>query len=145
MERSSEITATTLDPGLGDFPVPVPGLGHRWAQLTLGLVCMAMVANLQYGWTLFVNPQTFCVPFAGYWVDRAGPRPVVFAGGLLCAIAWVMNALADSLGFLYVGAAIGGFGAGCVYGTCVGNALKWFPDKRGLAVGLTVAAFGAGS
>jgi OFA family oxalate/formate antiporter-like MFS transporter len=128
---------------------------------------MAMVANLQYGWTLFVGPlsdqfgwshaavqvafsvfviaQTFCVPFAGYMVDHAGPRPVVFAGGLLCAIAWVMNALADSLGLLYVAAAIGGLGAGAVYGTCVGNALKWFPDKRGLAVGLTVAAFGAGS
>ncbi|WP_414652323.1 oxalate/formate MFS antiporter [Ideonella sp.] len=133
----------------------------------MGLVCMAMVANLQYGWTLFVNPlsdsfgwshaaiqvafsvfvitQTCCVPFAGYLVDEAGPRPVVFAGGLLCAIAWVMNALADSLGLLYVAAAIGGIGAGAVYGTCVGNALKWFPDKRGLAVGLTVAAFGAGS
>ena len=166
MKRSSsEIAATPLEAGLGELPVP--GVAHRWVQLAMGLVCMAMVANLQYGWTLFVNPlsdrfgwsqaavqvafsvfviaQTFVVPFAGYLVDEAGPRPVVFAGGLLCAIAWVMNALVDSLPLLYVAAAIGGLGAGAVYGTCVGNALKWFPDKRGLAVGLTVAAFGAGS
>jgi len=163
--KRSEIVATPLDPGLGDLPAP--GIAHRWGQLLMGLVCMAMVANLQYGWTLFVNPlsdrfgwshaavqvafsvfviaQTCCVPFAGYWVDHVGPRPVVFGGGLLCAAAWVLNALADSLPFLYVAAAIGGIGAGAVYGTCVGNALKWFPDRRGLAVGLTVAAFGAGS
>lgn len=154
--------SAVVGPGL-----EVPGAAYRWGQLLMGLVCMAMVANLQYGWTLFVNPlsdrfgwshaavqvafsvfviaQTCCVPFAGYWVDHVGPRPVVFGGGLLCAAAWVLNALADSLGFLYIAAAIGGIGAGAVYGTCVGNALKWFPDKRGLAVGLTVAAFGAGS
>lgn len=166
MKRSNEIAFTPLlDPALGERPAP--GAAYRWGQLAAGLVCMAMVANLQYGWTLFVGPlsdrfgwshaaiqvafsvfvvaQTFCVPFAGYWVDRVGPRPVVFGGGLLCSIAWVMNAFADTLGFLYVGAAVGGIGAGAVYGTCVGNALKWFPDRRGLAVGLTVAAFGAGS
>src|SRR5258708_15049113 len=56
-----------------------------------------------------------------------------------------MNAYADSLVFLYVAAALGGVGAGAVYGTCVGNALKWFPDKRGVAAGLTAAGFGAGS
>lgn len=163
--KRSEIAVTPLDPSLGDLPIP--GAAHRWGQLIMGLVCMAMVANLQYGWTLFVNPladrfgwshaaiqvafsvfviaQTFVVPFAGYLVDEAGPRPVVFGGGLLCAIAWVTNALVDSLPMLYIAAAIGGLGAGAVYGTCVGNALKWFPDRRGLAVGLTVAAFGAGS
>ena len=161
--KRSEIVVTPLDSRIGE----TPGAMYRWGQLLMGLVCMAMVANLQYGWTLFVNPlsdrfgwsnaaiqvafsvfvvaQTLCVPIAGFLVDESGPRPVVLGGGLLCACAWVMNALADSLGVLYVAAAIGGIGAGAVYGTCVGNALKWFPDRRGLAVGLTVAAFGAGS
>ena len=128
---------------------------------------MAMIANLQYGWTLFVNPisekygwsraaiqvaftifvltETWLVPIEGYLVDRFGPRPVVLIGGLLCGIGWIMNSFADSLAFLYFSAAVSGIGAGAVYGTCVGNALKWFPDRRGLAAGLTAAGFGAGS
>ncbi len=148
--------------GLGTRPV-----AYRWVQLLVGIVCMAMIANLQYGWTLFVNPidakfhwgrasiqvafsifvllETWLVPVEGYLVDRFGPRLVVLAGGLLCGIAWAMNAHADSLTFLYAAAAVGGVGAGAVYGTCVGNALKWFPDRRGLAAGLTAGGFGAGS
>ena len=126
----------------------------RWWQLLLGIVCMSMIANLQYGWTLFVNPindkfhwgraeiqvaftifvltETWLVPIEGYLVDRFGPRPVTMAGGLLVGLSWLLNARADSLMMLYVAAAIGGTGAGAVYGTCVGNALKWFPDRRGL-------------
>ena len=141
--------------------------GRRWWQLVFGIVCMTMIANLQYGWTLFVNPmdakfhwgraaiqvaftifvltETWLVPIEGYLVDRFGPRPVVVVGGILCAIAWAMNSVADSLAFLYAAAAIGGIGAGAVYGTCVGNAVKLFPDRRGLAAGLTAAGFGAGS
>src|SRR5206468_6570922 len=120
---------------------------NRWLQLFLGIVCMAMIANLQYGWTLFVNPidakyhwgraaiqvaftmfvvcETWLVPIEGYLVDRFGPRPVVLFGGILVGIAWVMNAYASTLVMLYIAAAIGGVGAGAVYGTCVGNALKW--------------------
>jgi len=141
--------------------------GKRWVQLLIGIVCMAMIANLQYGWTLFVNPihekfnwskaeiqvaftifvvaETWLVPIEGYLVDRFGPRPVTLAGGLLVGLSWVLNSQADSLPMLYVSAAIGGIGAGAVYGTCVGNALKWFPDRRGLAAGLTAMGFGAGS
>jgi OFA family oxalate/formate antiporter-like MFS transporter len=70
---------------------------------------------------------------------------MISASGALVAIAWVVNSMADSLFLLYVGAAIGGVGAGVIYGGAVGNALKWFPDRRGLAAGLTAAGFGAGS
>ncbi|MGJ7608435.1 oxalate/formate MFS antiporter [Variovorax sp. LT1R20] len=140
---------------------------YRWGQLLIGIVCMAMIANLQYGWTLFVNPiaekhgwsraaiqvaftifvltETWLVPIEGYLVDRFGPRPVVLVGGVLCGLGWVMNSFAASLPMLYFAAAVGGIGAGAVYGTCVGNALKWFPDRRGLAAGMTAAGFGAGS
>jgi MFS transporter, OFA family, oxalate/formate antiporter len=140
---------------------------YRWLQLILGIVCMAMIANLQYGWTLFVNPidakyhwgraaiqvafsvfvltETWLVPVEGWFVDRFGPRLVVLAGGALVAVGWIMNAVAGSLIVLYVAAAVGGIGAGAVYGTCIGNALKWFLDRRGLAAGLTAAGFGAGS
>jgi OFA family oxalate/formate antiporter-like MFS transporter len=136
-------------------------------QLVMGIICMAMIANLQYGWTLFVNPiadahhwskaaiqvafsifiltETWLVPVEGWAVDKFGPRPVVLFGGLLCGLGWVMNSFAASLTMLYIAAAISGIGAGAVYGTCVGSALKWFPDRRGLAAGLTAAGFGAGS
>jgi OFA family oxalate/formate antiporter-like MFS transporter len=85
------------------------------------------------------------VPFEGWLVDRFGPRPVVAAGAVCAGLSWVLNSYATSLGVLYVAAFIGGLGAGGVYGTCVGNALKWFPDRRGLAAGLTAAGFGAGA
>ncbi len=128
---------------------------------------MIAVANLQYGWTLFVHPlhdkygwslgsiqtafaifviaETWLVPFEGWFVDRYGPKFVVLAGGVVVGAAWALNSVADSLYLLYLGAALGGIGAGAVYGTCVGNAVRWFPDRRGLAAGLTVAGFGAGS
>jgi MFS transporter, OFA family, oxalate/formate antiporter len=138
-----------------------------WIQLTLGVVCMAAVANLQYGWTWFPDPidakyhwgrpaiqwaftvfvfiETWLVPVEGYLVDRFGPRPVVIGGAFLVALAWAVNSVADSLSLLYLGAAIGGVGTGAVYGTCVGNALKWFPKNRGLAAGITAAGFGLGA
>jgi OFA family oxalate/formate antiporter-like MFS transporter len=141
--------------------------GTRWGQLIFGIICMVMIANLQYGWTLFVNPidqkyhwgraaiqvaftifvltETWLVPVEGYLIDKFGPRVMICISGVLVAIAWVINSLADSLSLLYLGAAIGGIGAGVIYGGSVGNALKWFPDRRGLAAGLTAAGFGAGS
>jgi MFS transporter, OFA family, oxalate/formate antiporter len=140
---------------------------NRWLQLVLGIVCMASVANLQYGWTLFVLPiqqqwgwtkaeiqvafsifillETWLVPFEGAIVDRIGPRWMVLAGGVGTFLAWFVDSHATSLGMLYLGGAIAGFAGGAVYGTCVGNALKWFPDKRGLCGGLTAAGFGAGA
>jgi MFS transporter, OFA family, oxalate/formate antiporter len=142
-------------------------LANPWVQLIIGVICMVMIANLQYGWTLFVGPidakyhwgkasiqvaftvfvllETWLVPVEGYLVDRFGPRWIVVIGGALCGIAWLLNSIADTLPMLYFAAAIGGIGAGGVYGTCIGNAVKWFPGRRGLAAGLTAAGFGAGS
>jgi MFS transporter, OFA family, oxalate/formate antiporter len=143
-----------------------PGSG-RWLQLLAGVICMSMIANLQYGWTLFVNPidqkyhwgkaaiqvaftvfvatETWLVPVEGWFVDKFGPRIVVTFGAVLVAVGWWMYSIASSLEMLYAAAAVSGVGAGAVYGTCVGNALKWFPDHRGLAAGLTAAGFGAGA
>ncbi|MBR0900158.1 oxalate/formate MFS antiporter [Bradyrhizobium tropiciagri] len=141
--------------------------GFRWLQLAIGIVCMAMIANLQYGWTLFVDPidaqfhwgrpaiqlaftifvmtETWLVPVEAWFVDKYGPRIVIMFGGLMIGLAWVMNSYASSLVMLYAAAVVAGIGAGAVYGTCVGNALKWFPDRRGLAAGATAAGFGAGA
>jgi OFA family oxalate/formate antiporter-like MFS transporter len=155
-----------MNANLNSQPAKSP-FANPWVQLILGVICMASVANLQYGWTLFVNPidakyhwgrsaiqvaftifvliETWLVPVEGYLVDRFGPKWVVLGGGILVAIAWALNSTASSLTVLYFAAAIGGVGTGCVYGTCVGNALKWFPGRRGLAAGITASGFGAGA
>jgi len=167
MEKTVDAVVPASGTAAGAHALAGQGAAFRWAQLVMGIICMAMIANLQYGWTLFVNPiadkhhwtraaiqvaftifvltETWLVPIEGWLVDKYGPRIVVMGGGILAGIGWVVNAHADTLTMLYIGAAIGGIGAGAVYGTCVGNALKWFPDRRGLAAGLTAAGFGAGS
>lgn len=155
---STETSGALTSSGFGSNP---------WVQLIFGVVCMAMVANLQYGWTIFVNPidaryhwgakaiqwtftlfvlfETWLVPFEGYLADRFGPRPLVMVGAFLIAFCWIIYSRAATLSTFYVGAAIGGMGTGLVYGTCIGNAVKWFEKRRGLAAGLTAAGFGAGA
>jgi OFA family oxalate/formate antiporter-like MFS transporter len=148
----------------------MPSSSYRWMQLIVGVICMAMMANLQYGWTYFVGPmskahlwsvgsiqvafsifialETWLTPIEGWIVDSLGvrgPKYMVAAGGIMAALGWLINSWASSLEMLYFGAMISGIGAGAVYATCVGNAVKWFPDRRGLAVGLTAAGFGAGA
>src|SRR3981189_49218 len=142
-------------------------LGNPWVQLIIGIICMVMISNLHDGWTLFVGPidakyhwgrasiqvaftilvvlEHGLVPVEGYLVDRFGPRWIVVIGGALCGIAWSINSVADSLPMLYFAAALGGIGACCVDGPVIGDALRWFPGRRGLAAGLTAAGFGAGS
>jgi len=143
----------------------------RWSYLVICVICMVMIANLQYGWTLFVNPinkahgwsiasiqvafaifialETWLTPIQGWIVDslgaQRGPKLMVGFGGIMVAIGWIINAYADSLSMLYLGAIISGAGGGAVYATSVGMAVKWFPDRRGLAVGLTAAGYGAGA
>src|SRR5262249_59682585 len=124
---------------------------------------MVMIANLQYGWTLFIDPieakyhwsraaiqvaftifivtETWLQPIGGYLIDRFGPRAMVCSGGALVATAWAINSVADSLMLFYLAAIITGLGASPIFGATVGNALKWFPHPRGLAPGLTSAGF----
>jgi OFA family oxalate/formate antiporter-like MFS transporter len=143
----------------------------RWAQLIAGIICMIMIANLQYGWTLFVSPiakthgwsvasiqvafsifvalETWLTPVEGWIVDllgpQRGPKLMVAFGGILIAAGWILESKADTLTLLYLGSILAGIGGGAVYATAVGQAVKWFPDRRGLAVGLTAAGFGAGA
>lgn len=144
---------------------------NRWGMLFVGVLCMILIANYQYGWTLFVRPmaeahgwtiagiqiafsifialETWSTPITGWISDslgpQLGPKIVVAMGGVFVALGWIINSYADSLTALYVGAVLAGIGGGAVYSVCVGNAVKWFPDRRGLAVGLTAAGFGAGA
>jgi OFA family oxalate/formate antiporter-like MFS transporter len=144
---------------------------ERWTQLIAGVICMIMIANLQYGWTLFVGPihtahnwdvasiqlafsifvalETWLTPIEGWIVDKLGaqrgPKLMVAFGGVFIALGWIVESKADTLTMLYFGSVLAGIGGGAVYATAVGQAVKWFPDRRGLAVGLTAAGFGAGA
>lgn len=140
---------------------------NRWLQLVACVIAMAAIANLQYAWTLFTTPltkslnatlaavqfaftafvlaETWLVPVEGYLIDRLGARLVVTAGSFLVAAGWIGSGLTHSLSGLYFWYTLGGVGAGAVYGASIGTALKWFPDRRGLATGLTAGAYGAGT
>jgi OFA family oxalate/formate antiporter-like MFS transporter len=144
---------------------------ERWLHLILCVLCMIMIANLQYGWSVFVLPlqkahswavsdiqfaftifvalETWATPLNGWIADRLGarigPRVVMGVGGILVGLGWILNSYAGSLTALYVGGALSGLGAGAVYCTAVGTAVKWFSDNRGLAVGLVAGGFGAGA
>ena len=140
---------------------------NRWIQLIAGIVAMMAIANLQYAWTLFTKPiqahlhvslvavqwtftlfialETWLVPFEGYLVDRIGPRLMLGIGSIAVALGWVCSGRAETINSLYFWYAVGGIGAGIVYGGTIGNALKWFPDHRGLCVGLTAGAYGVGT
>jgi MFS transporter, OFA family, oxalate/formate antiporter len=143
----------------------------RWGQLGCCVACMVLIANLQYGWTLFVNPisqahgwelaeiqfafslfialETWLTPIEGWFVDimgpRIGPKIMVAFGGIMVAAGWIINSQAETLMMLYIGAVVSGIGGGAVYATSVGHAVKWFPDRRGLAVGLTAGGYGFGT
>src|SRR5665213_3117718 len=139
----------------------------RWIQLGIGVVCMMAVANIQYSWTLFVPDlvktfgwsraslqssftifivtQVLSTPIVGSIIDRFGLRPVIMLGGLTAGLAWVTDSASASLGGFYLGAVIGGISAGCVNACAVNSALKWFPDRRGLAVGIMAAGYGSGT
>jgi OFA family oxalate/formate antiporter-like MFS transporter len=140
---------------------------NRWIQLIAGIVAMMAVANLQYAWTLFTKPiqahlhvslvavqwtftlfvalETWLVPFEGYLVDRIGPRFMLGMGAIMVGVGWIGSGYAETINSLYFWYGIGGIGAGAVYGGTIGNALKWFPDHRGLCVGLTAGAYGIGT
>ncbi len=159
------MTATPVSPASLIHPSRIP---NRWIQLMAGIVAMMAIANLQYAWTLFTKPiqahlhvslvavqwtftlfvalETWLVPFEGYLIDKIGPRFMLGIGSVLVGLSWVGAAHAETINSLYFWyGVVGGIGAGIVYGGTIGNALKWFPDHRGLCVGLTAGAFGIGT
>ena len=140
---------------------------NRWIRLVAAVVAMIMIGVLQYAWTLFAKPltaamhsklsdvqwgftlfiafETWVMPFAGWLIDRVGPRFFLTVAGVLCGIGWAGIGQAHSLTSLYILYSLAGFGAALVYCGSMGVALKWFPDKRGLAAGLIAAGFGSGA
>jgi len=142
-------------------------INNRWFQLVASVIAMIMIANLQYAWTLFVNPmqagtgwsltdiqfaftlfiafQTWVQPLDGWFIDRLGPRWFITVAGILCGLGWAGMGSATSLPMLYVLYCAAGTGAAFVYSASIGSALKWFKDRRGLASGIMAAGFGGGT
>jgi OFA family oxalate/formate antiporter-like MFS transporter len=142
-------------------------LGNRWLQLIAAVVGMVMIANLQYAWTLFTTPlveqlrssltviqyaftlfimfETFIQPAAGYLLDRFGSKLMFVIAGLFVGFGWSMMGQVNSVSGLYFSYALAGIGAGIIYGGCVSVAVRWFPDRRGMASGIIAGAFGLGS
>jgi OFA family oxalate/formate antiporter-like MFS transporter len=142
-------------------------MANRWVQLVASVVAMVMIANLQYAWTMFVRPiqeatgwalsdiqwgftlfilfETWVMPLEGWLIDRIGPRFFLTVAGVLCGIGWSALAYVTSLPQLYMFYSMAGVGAAFVYSGSIATALKWFPDRRGLASGIIAAGFGSGS
>jgi OFA family oxalate/formate antiporter-like MFS transporter len=142
-------------------------VNNRWFQLCASLVAMIMIANLQYSWTLFVEPmraatgwklsdiqwaftlfilfQTWVQPAQGFLIDRMGPRVFTTVAGVLCGIGWTGLGFATTLPMLYTLYVLAGIGAALIYGGSIGSALKWFTTRRGFAAGLMAAGFGGGT
>jgi MFS transporter, OFA family, oxalate/formate antiporter len=140
---------------------------NPWFQLVASLISMIMIANLQYAWTLFVNPlqeatrwelptiqlaftifinlQTFVQPLEGWIIDKMGPRLFVTVAGILCGVGWGALAYVQTPAQLYFFYAVAGIGAAFVYSVAIGSALKWFPNRRGFAAGIIAAGFGGGT
>ena len=140
---------------------------NRWFQLVASVIAMVMIANLQYAWTLFVEPmrvstgwklseiqwaftlfilfQTWVQPAQGFLIDRLGPRLFTTVAGVLCGVGWAGLGLVTTLPMLYALYVLAGIGAALVYGGCMGSALKWFTKQRGLAAGIIAAGFGGGT
>ena len=142
-------------------------VNNRWFQMTSLVIAMIMIANLQYAWTLFVKPlqedhgwslpnvqwaftlfilfQTWVQPLDGWLIDRMGPRIFLTLAGILSGLGWSALAFVNNLTQLYAAYAIAGTGAALVYSGAIGSSMKWFRDRRGLAVGIIAAGYGAGT
>jgi OFA family oxalate/formate antiporter-like MFS transporter len=141
---------------------------RRWIQLLLGLVIMMAISSPQYVWTLFVKPfqaatgaalptvqitfsvlivlQTLFSPAQGWLVDRFGPRALVAVGAALTGLGWVISARVDNIWMLFLTYGLFcGVGTGIVYVGVIGLMARWFPDRRGFAIGIVAAGYGMGA
>jgi len=163
-----EIGATTEISGTQ--VAQAPSDRRRWGMLVAGVAVMILLSNYQYCFTLFtpgmkqqftgvpysqialifsifVLFETWPVPVVGGFIDRFGIRTLMLIGSVMVGIGWIGGGLtATSVFQLYIWyGLIAGVGCGIVYVAVVGNAIRWFPDRRGLAAGITAAGFGGGS
>ena len=148
--------------------MPSHPAASRWIQLLLGLVVMMAISSPQYVWTLFVKPfqattgaglptvqitfsvlivlQTLFSPAQGWLVDRFGPKTLIAVGAALTGLGWVLSAYVDTVWMLFLTYGLFcGIGTGIVYVGVIGLMARWFPDRRGFAIGIVAAGYGMGA
>jgi len=141
-----------------------PAEEGRWILIAVGLLTNLCLGSV-YSWSVFRKPleQWFnlgatesglpymfflaffaiLMPIAGRLLDMYGPRIVTISGGLVVGAGWILSSFASNMSMLTVSyGMIAGGGVGIVYGGPIAVSTKWFPDKKGLAVGLTLLGFG---
>jgi len=145
----------------------IPDSRYRWVLILAAFVVMMVISIYQYSWflfayaiqrqlgwnlatigltfTVFAYAATFIQPLSGFIADSYGPRKVALVASFLVGIGFVMASRASSPQVLYLFYGLGGLGVGVLYGISTGCAIKWFPDRRGVATGLVVFGFGAGT
>ena len=111
---------------------------------SLGLAPTAM--DMTWPFIVFLLCFAISMPLTGPYIQKVGPKKVSLIGGVLVGIAWFAASFATSpLMLIPLYGIIGGIGVGIAYGCGIAVSSAWFPDKRGLAVGLTVLGFGFSS
>ena len=150
-----------------EVAVPPAGLWerHRWAVIPFGFLINVVLGTV-YAFSLFRKPleelwgigatasglpfMVFLAMFAagmalaGRFVDQWGPRKTGLLGSVLVGAGWVLAGLSPNVQVLTLTyGVIAGSGVGFLYGCPIAMATRWFPERRGLAVGLTVVGFGA--
>jgi OFA family oxalate/formate antiporter-like MFS transporter len=145
---------------------------NRWLIVGAAILIQLCLGAI-YAWSVFriplqqsiangglgLTPSQATLPFSlvliffaiativgGRWQDKAGPKLVATVGGIVLGAGMIIAALSKSFIWLTIGyGVISGFGIGFTYVCPVATGIKWFPDKRGLITGLSVAGFGAGA
>lgn len=142
----------------------LPAEKGRWLLIPLGIIILLCLGTA-YSWTIFRTPvqETFqsnatdsllpfttllvvfsiLMPITGFYIERFGPRRTVAVGAVIMGIGYILSGFTSSIaGIVFAYGMIAGAGVGIVYGVPLAVVAKWFPDKKGIAVGTTVVGFG---
>jgi OFA family oxalate/formate antiporter-like MFS transporter len=136
----------------------------RWLLIPLGMIILLCLGSV-YSWSIFrtplenelgisasasLLPYTFVLvfyaalmPIAGFYIPRIGTRIITAVGGIIVGSGYILSSFATHVGMLvFTYGVIAGTGVGITYGVPMVVVSRWFPDKKGLAVGLTIIGFG---
>lgn len=136
----------------------------RWFFIPLGLVMLLCLGTV-YSWSIFRKPLeklwninatqsllpftvllvlfAVLMPITGFYIGKISVKKIAAVGGMVMGIGYMLSSLANGITFLtFTYGIIAGAGVGIAYGVPIAVVAKWFPDRKGLAVGLTVVGFG---